>query len=491
MAAAFVLAVPGLPPSAQDETPAAPPEAGVGGQMARSSEVELKLEQWGRDYQVDVKGGDPLTRVKIRNFVNERREHFRWLLFKIRLDNPKARSVWSIPIRVTLWGSFQDVHTGPDTIPGVTLQPDGKFVLNLDVKLHDRFDEETFQRDLVNAFLIEQILTPYASRPDGLAVGEVKPPAWLVHGFDQLVSHRRGGSPSSYYRSFLENGQLLKPEDLFAQQSPEKLDPVRYAIFRASASVMVEALLDQPDGDVSLRGLLGDLGQASPPGVEVLLRQHFPAIREMEQGLEKWWALELASLGQRKGFEYLGWKETERLLSEALQVRFEAKTVATPVAEPAKRGLRDWFKGKPAAPPVAEGPFDGTLDQYEQFLGRSGVKQQVAAVYDRIQMLKRSGFPLYRPVFVSYETILAKLAKGDTAGLPAEFAAAEELRTKIHDTLVRAEDYLNHFEAARAPRRSGAFDDYIEMRRALDRKPPPKRHDTISVTLDELEREFR
>ncbi|HRQ89622.1 MAG TPA: hypothetical protein PLA50_12540, partial [Bacteroidia bacterium] len=89
MAAAFVLAVPGLPPSAQDETPAAPPEAGVGGQMARSSEVELKLEQWGRDYQVDVKGGDPLTRVKIRNFVNERREHFRWLLFKIRLDNPK------------------------------------------------------------------------------------------------------------------------------------------------------------------------------------------------------------------------------------------------------------------------------------------------------------------------------------------------------------------------------------------------------------------
>lgn len=474
-------------------TPAAPT---IGTEGARSRVLEVPAQDWGEDYQVRVKGGDPLTRVKFQVFTDEFREDFRWLLFRLNPESPGERNRWSIPVEVSLWGDPLDVYKGPAVRNLVEIGPDQRFLIKLEVKLHDRFDEAEYRLGLLRALLIEQILAPYAGDTASFQLTEVAPPDWLLHGFDQLIRHRRGGSPSTYYRGFLASGQILKPAELFAMTRAGDLDPVRHAIFRASSSAMVEALLDQPDGDAGLRGLLGDLGRPGAPPVEAILRQHFPAFREMDQGLEKWWALELASLGQQQGFEYLDPGETERLLTEALTLRFDALPVAVPVKEEGqvpKRTLLDLFKAKaPAAPDPGEPvPFVGTIDQFDQYLGRPGAREQLSQAFDRIQVLKRAGFPLYRPVFVAYEKAIERLARGNTKDLAAEFAAIAETRRKIHETLLRTEDYLNHFEATRTPRRSGAFDDYMKIRRAFDERPSPRRNDPISRHLDALEWEFR
>ena len=162
-----------------------------------------------------------------------------------------------------------------------------------------------------------------------------------------------------------------------------------------------------------------------------------------------------------------------------------------PVAEPVKRGLLDFLKVKPAASPESLEAFTGSVDQYELYLNRPGTKEQFVGVFERLQSLKRIGFPLYRPVIAAYERAILRLAKGDMKELAAEFAAIAEMRKKIDETLLKTNDYLNHFEATRTPRRSGAFDDYLKMRRAFDERPRPKRNDPITRHLDALEWEFR
>jgi hypothetical protein len=487
-------------------TPPAPTSPTAGAEGARSSVGSAPAPDWGEDYQARVKGGDPVTRMRFQVFTDDFREDFRSLLFRVRVDKieideirvevPTDREVWVIPIEVSLWGDVRDVYNGLAVRNLVEIGPDQRFLIKLEVKLHDRFEESEYRLELLRALLIEQILAPYAGDPSSFRLAEVRPPEWLVYGFDQLIRHRRGGSPSAYYRGFLASGQILKPTELFAVTGAESLDPVRHAIFRASSSAMVEALLDQPSGDVGLRGLLGELGQPGALPVEAILRQQFPAFREMDQGLEKWWALELATLGQQQSFEYLDREETERLLTEALTVRFDEVPVARPVTEEGqvpKRRVLDLFKANATKVEGAETPpsFVGPIDQFDQFLENPAAKKQLGAAYDRLQVLKRIGFPLYRPVFVAYERAIEKLVSGNTKDLGAEFASIAELRKKIHETLLRTEDYLNHFEATRAPRRSGVFDDYMKIRRDLDERPSPRRNDPISRHLDALEWEFR
>lgn len=462
--------------------------AGLGESSARSSVVELHTKEWGEDYQVRVSGGLPRTRVTFHSFCHDYRDDFRWLLHWVRSE----RKRWSVPIEVALWGEMSDVHKGDAILTRVQVRPDQRFLIRVEVKLHDAFEESEFRLKLIEALLIEQVIAPYAMSPGDFVLEKVEVPEWMVHGFDQLILHRRSGSPSAFYRGFLTSGQMLKPDKIMAIKNVAELDAVDYAIFRASASAMIEALIDQPEGGAAMSSLLGDLGRAGRAPLDVLLRQHFPAVRELGEGLDKWWALEVASLGQRQSFEFLGREETERILTEALTLRFEGVPESAPVATPVKRGLFTFGKPSSEAPPAeSSGPFVGTIDQYQSYLSRAGVKEQLTQAFEKLQHLKRSGFPLYRPVFTGYERAIVKLAKGDLSGLDAELASYEEMRTKIGETLIRTEDYLNYFEATRAPQRSEAFEEYMSLRKSLEEDDAPQRNDRISRHLDALEVEFR
>ncbi len=480
------------------EISGASPGTSIGEMETRAWTQETPEAEVGMSNLIHVSGGDPVTRMRFNVFLDDLSDEFRRLIFRWRPGRSIGRAmVWTAPIEVTLWGTFRDVHVGDDVIEEVSQAADTSIRIEVAVQLHDRFDESRFRLEFVRALLLGQMVLPYFRSPETFSIpnGQVlKVPEWLVHGFDQLIEHRRLGSPSSTYRGILASGQVMKPSDLFAVEDVKSFDSVGMMVFRISASALVESLLDQPEGDDSLRSVLMALGRPSHPGIEAMLNQEFPAFRETELGLEKWWSLEIATLGQKQSFEYLNRSETERLLDEALTVHFEAilEEAETSPKEKAT-GIRKLFKPKGSNAEVKAGQpaYSGPLDQFENFIGRTEAHAQLQIAFERLQRLKRIGFPLYRPVFVEYENAVRQLVKGDVQGLKEKFTSIAEMRQKIRETLIRVEDDLNHFEATRAPTRSDAFDEYFKLRRELDSRPSPKRNDPISRHLDTLEWEFR
>lgn len=492
-AAAACLVTPARSP-VRAQASAGQTETSAGQTRSRASVEELPVAVARDEHQIRVAGGNSRARVEVRSYANELRADFRRVLFKVRPGGDlEDRSQWAIPIRIDLWGHVSDVVKGDYLRTDVEIRPDVTFLIRISAKLHDDFEEADFRRELLRALVIEQTLAPYAKDPNALPGDEVVAPAWLVHGFDQLLVHRREGRPSSFYEGILESGQMLEPAEIFAEEAPSDLDPVSYAVFRASAAAMVEALLDQPKGDQSLRGLLADMADPSSPDMDGLMRQHFPGLRETEEGIEKWWALQLATLGQQQSFEFLSPEETESTLDEVLTVRFEGGEgeAAADGGSSSRSKLLSFLGGGKRDESKSAEPFRGRLKEFPEFLDRPGVEKKLDVCFNGLQRLKRSGFPLYRPVFTRYERVLEKLAEGETKNLAAEFEEIESIRARISDTLARAEDYLNYFEATRSPQRSDAFDDYREMRKELEEAEPPKREDRISRHLDALEREFR
>lgn len=462
---------------------------------ARSSILEKGPVRLAGEYQIRVTGGEASERTLFRLYAEELRHSFRWVIFKFRPGEHQTqnleRDYWAIPIRIELWGQPDDVFHGEGFRTEIEHRPDGRFHIRLAVRLHDRFDEEAFRLEMVRALVLEQMLSPVAESPGGLTKDIIEPPEWIVHGFDQLFAFREAGSPSSFFDGALRSGQFLTPEQLFATEDPRSLDPVSFEIYRASAAAMVEALLDQPNGDAGVREMLADFGTKTDPNLVALLRQHFPSFRELDEGMEKWWALQVAALGQQQSFEFMSPEDTERWLEEAITVRLGGDDAGTSPSLPQRRSFLDRLRNIGPAANRSDPPFSGKIDQFEQFLAHEDLMTALDRCFARIQQLKVAGHPLYRPVFEGYEQVIEQLAKKRTGTLDEQLAALDDLRNTIRSTLEKSEDFLNHYEATRTPRRSQAFEDYIEIRRKLERQAPPRRDDRISRYLDALESEFR
>ena len=480
---------PGQEAPVDGATPPTAPSAGV--TEARSSVVDPTADAGGGDQQIEVRGGTPKARVLFRSYARGIRDDFRWELYTYRPgERQSERTVWKSPIRIELWGDVTDVFRGDDTRAEVELRPDNRIHLRVAVRLHDHFEEDSFRLEMVRALVLEHMLLPIATTPSLLEAETLSPPSWVVHGFDELLEHKQAGRPSGFYEGALRSGQILDPDQLFSITDPEGLDSLNFAIFRASSAAMVETLLDQPDGDISFLALLADFGRSPGVAPESLLRQHFPAFREMDEGIEKWWILQVASLGQQQRFEFMNPEETERWLTEALTIRFVGGEEELPNEEGKRGGL--FRKLIPSSKPdVVEEPFQGTLEQYAEFLDRPQAREKLLQCFDRLQQLRMTGFPLYRPVIEGYEQVVMELAKDKPGDVEARLAALADLRRTIGETLVRAEDYMNYYEATRAPRRSETFEEYMKLRRDLDREEAPHRKDRISRYLDALESEFR
>ena len=477
------LLLPVLPGKAQPESP-----GGARAGTARTTPAggSVSTDAWGTDYQIEVFGGTPKARVEFLTFSRDLRDRLRWLIYRYRPGERSDRDQWAIPIRIDLWGHPDDVFTRKEARTGVKIRPDDRFEIWVAARLHDRFREEAFRVALVRGLLVEQMLSPYAGDASSFPVEEfTPPPPWLVLGFDQLLLHKRAGRPSAAYSGVLRSGQILSPEEIFTREDVDDLDPISLTIFRMSSAALVEALLDQPRGDQGVRDLLADLSTASPDTVPGLLRQYFPAFREIDEGIRKWWTLQVADLGQTHRFEFMDRAETERWLSEALMIRFvEGEEVGA-----SRAGRAPWIKrliGKKGTVEVEEG-FEGYLSDYEDFLDRPGSDVKLAEAFSRLQALKMTAFPLYRNLIDRYCEIIRKLIKGQTLGIAEELAELEKRRETIGATLVRVEDYLNYYEATQSPFRSREFDEYRKIREELERRRPPAADDPISRFMDWIE----
>jgi hypothetical protein len=199
----------------------------------------------------------------------------------------------------------------------------------------------------------------------------------------------------------------------------------------------------------------------------ILLRQQFPELNLSEQSLAKWWALTLAKLADAPLTEVLGIAETEKLLSEALVIRYRNTDGS----------LRN-----------------GALEEWENVL-LDEETERFAAVRPAQEALTRLSyrcFPSYRPLILDYHQLLINWASFSKLGdMNDALAELSEYRTLMYERSVRARDFLDFKEIAEATVLSGSFDDYIELIDELKERPRAEREDPISKYLDTMEKVYQ
>ena len=362
---------------------------------------------------------------------------------------------------------------------------------------------DDFRREMIRVLLVERMIR--------MAPGEAAPsrgemlPAWLETGVMEALDHVRAGRPSARFATLFGSRQILTVDDILTVQ-PATLDAGAREIFASSACCLVMALLEQPEGPERFRRFL-----EAAPGREGswqnLLVRTFPGLALSRHSLEKWWALQAASLAAPDLLEPMSAADTDALLAQALVVRYRPGG-STTAPSPVGQWLRNWIPGrsasaKPSSPaaataPAATAPAD--LPPAEEEMIPHTELARIASLPRRAEVLKANqaalstlllrAFPLHRPIIQEYQRILGRLSLGKIKGLAGVCDELAARRTEVLAIAENTTDLLNWYEATQREQLSGTFERYFEM---LDHpKPPPASPvvDPIARTLDELEVEF-
>jgi hypothetical protein len=305
----------------------------------------------------------------------------------------------------------------------------------------------------------------------GAKPGEFKDPLvvrpWLVEGLAEAAKWRAGRADRRIYEGVFRRGGGFSMDELFElpERNFNQLDGASRLAFRALSGALVMALLEQPEGRGAFRSFCGEAARFSGE-MPVLLRKHFPDLNLSERSLAKWWALTLAKLVQPKLSEVLPIRETELGLEEALQ--FHSRDDA---GNAVNRGVDDW----------------------KSVAGLTGVEREEAVrpAGDSLNRLSYRCFPSYRPLILEYQEILRDLVTGEHEDLESRLAELAEQRGTRVARALRARDYMDYFEISRARDLSGEFDDYLRLKKELELRPRPQRHDRISDRLDTMQKAYK
>lgn len=456
--------------------------------MSRSREVD-RVETIGRraeEQQIKVYSKSPQIKAHFTHYSRNLRGQFRQTLGLYKNDD------WRVHYRIFLYGTGDDVHSGPDILTSAEVNAGNRFAIKISVKIHDRFEEQSYRLALIKMLLVEQMLEAWMENPNELTNLELKAPDWMIHGFDHNLRHKELGRPSYYYSGFLKSGKLMKVDEIMEPGKARGLNPLSLEVFRASSAVLVGALCDQKDGGESIRGMLQDIAVEPEYDPKSLIRKHFPGFRETGEGIDKWWSLQLATMAQQQSFEYFSPEHTEEMLVEALKVEFPAVEVPSARARKTNPSFMDRLKGKVsdsiAGKNESKPAFSGSISQYRQFLDRGDkANQMIRHRQASLKALNIKAFPLYRNVIGRYTNVCEKLLQRDFAGVDKELADLESLRKGIQSSLEKSRDYLNYYEATRSPKRSDAFDSYLKFKESIKNKPLPPRTDPIATFMDSVE----
>ncbi len=445
-------------------------EAETAAEAAHAAEapVEARHVQAGRTFgevatsesgQFRVRGGDGALRGSVAQLADHVRRDFLRLIGEL-----DAEPDYDVPVHIRLVGAPGD-ELPPRTISKSITHHAGEFDLRVNVHIGRGLDVPRFENAITAALVHERGI---ASQPDADADTPLFVPPWLVEGLREAIRWRSGNANRRLYESLFQSGGLFGADELFRMSvaDHEALDAATRAAFQASSGALVMALLEQPDGRAAFRGFLGEVARFEGE-MPALLRSRFPDLNLSENSLEKWWALQLASRGAARLTESLDIFESEKHLEDALRLRF-----------------RDG-QGEMREVPITDWEELADLDRTDRI-------QAVRVSEDALVHLSYRCFPTYRPLLVSYQDALNRIARGDAGAeeLATRLDELAETRANMIDKADRGRDYMDWFEITRARQTSGAFDDYLRLKQQLREAPRATRNDPASDLLDRFDAIF-
>ena len=404
-----------------------------------------------RTHQFRISGGDSMARGMAALLAEDSKGEL--------LALTDEEDDWKVPVAITLHGKSGD-PLPPRTIAMQLLIVAGVKELKIDKHLGNGLEEERLKRAVTGALLYERALKA------GVGDSPMRISPWLLEGLREATAWRLNESDRRLYATLFKQGGLFKIDELFAldEKGFDTMDGATRPAFRVSSGALVMALLEQPQGKEGFRAFLTEVA-AYEGEMPVLLRKHFPELNLSETSLAKWWALQLANKGALNLLtDIFSIAETETALTEAL--RFE---VRTPEGIIEQKELSAW-------------PELEALDEPARIAALRPVR-------DGLNRLSFRCFPSYRPLLVRYQAIIEQIAANNTAEVPQALTELDETRATMMARATRARDYLDWFEITRARKTSGAFDDYLRLKKELESNPR-RRKDNLSKYLDRMDAIF-
>lgn len=241
----------------------------------------------------------------------------------------KDRQPWALPIVVLLNSGDAAKKDGKAVSMAVSALTHGGFHLQVTVNLRPDLRPSELRAEIVRALLAERILR---NQKEVSVQRPLLLPDWVYTGVLEALDYRKQDRPSTLFAAIFKSGKIFGIEEII-EASPVDMDALSKTIYQVSCCALVLALIEQPEGGNRLSLFLGSLASDPKPERE-LLTKAFPSFAVSPASLNKWWALQLASLSRPGISEPLTAADTLKALDEALTIRYQAKASEIPKPRP-------------------------------------------------------------------------------------------------------------------------------------------------------------
>lgn len=413
-------------------------QAGLWGQAQATAEGKVV----SADNRVVVFGANGVAAAAVLSEATALREELHYLL---KDPNGKANETL-YPLRndlvITLYGQPGDTpQSRPFAIQPRPVEGSERFRIELNVDLAKGLNRKSLREYLLECLLMDRSLD------SGVRDGQpIKVAPWLVAGMQERIAWREKEADRGLYKSLFKNGMMMDIEEMVALEKPEDLNAAERTTFRVSAGAFLMAMLNQDGGVGTFLEYLEKAPVHEGEPFLLFLNTFFTAGLS-EEGLAKWWALQLANLTQEFVSETLTPLATEEALVKSLQGSLEEEG----------GGQRIY-----------------RLIAYRDILALPEEERRLllSPMLERIGLLSFRAFPSYRSLLSGYARITEQLAEGDDEDVEELLMILEEKRNILRQVGERTRDYLDWYQIANATRLTGEFADYQDLKQRLESENP-------------------
>lgn len=333
--------------------------------------------------------------------------------------------------------------------------------LNVRFSAGQNYDIEGLRESLLKLMLIERGLRNTSPEDVGDQIG-LSP--WIVDGLSEAIDWRAKKGDRAVYAALRDRGGWMEISKVIERESVEKMDSLSRELFRASSGALAMALLAQPEGKKAMNGYL--LEASSFEGEPLaLLRKHFPDVNLGREGLEKWWLTQVTALAEPALVQVLSIPDTERQLEKSLKIFLTDEQDLALVY---------------------------SIEAWPEVMDLEENKDRVAAIQQATNMLSNLSFrcfPTYRPVIAGYLKTLTDLTGEERTHIPETLDNLEIFREAEMDRHRRLTDLLDWYHLSTVQEESGEFDDYLALKKELEKDVTPK-DDPIIQYVDRAQKLF-